>query len=55
MCLSRVKVGTGYPLIHAKLDTNKKLIVYLLVSAKTLSVVGVQELDSELRPIYFIS
>lgn len=39
----------------SKLDTDKKLIVYLLISGETISAILVQEEESELMPIYFVS
>ena len=41
--------------ILLKPDTNKKHIIYLLVSSEAISAVLVQEEMSELRPVYFVS
>lgn len=39
----------------SKLGTSKRLIVYLSISFKAISVVHVQEENGELRPIYFVT
>lgn len=51
----QLKVTLASVVVLSKLNTNKILIVYLLVSAKAISATLVQEENNELRPIYFVS
>jgi len=51
----QLKAFLAYPLVIQKLDAKEPIIVYLAMLEDAVSVVLVQEVEVEERPVYFVS